>query len=118
MTRFASRLSAATALAMALAFGAVAPTSALNVNAGPVVLSGGSVLQAGLFSRTERRTPQQELQRILRTHYYYGGSVGRSVREAAGPGTTLLRDNRIWGEPARCSFVTYRGGRAIVCDSL
>ncbi len=118
MTNLVTRFAAATGLAASVMLGAVSPGAAAPVYSGPVAATGLPVIQAGLFSRAEKRTPQQELQRILQTHFYYGRPIGRSVREAAGPGTTLLRDERIWGEPARCSFVTYRGGRAIVCNAL
>ncbi len=117
MTKFARCLAATAGLAATLAMGAVAPGMAAPFSPQPVAIAATPVIQAGLFSRTER-TPQQELQRILKVHYYYGGNVGQSIRAAAGPGTTLLRDERVWGQPAKCSFVTYRGGKAIVCNAL
>lgn len=118
MIKALKRLPAIAGMATALTICAIASATAAPRIASMSMLNVMPVVQAGLFSGKRHRTPQQELQRILKTHYYYGRNVGRSVREAAGPGTTLLRDERVWGQPAKCSFVSYRGGKAIVCDRL
>ena len=63
-----------------------------------------------------RLTPQETLKRVLRPHHnrYI---ITRKVRAAAGDPNMVVFDRRggasnVW----RCSFITHRGKRAMVCD--
>ncbi len=56
---------------------------------------------------------QKELKRIQKPHFKLGKSISPEVRRAAG--AKAVFDHRSGGVN-RCSFITYRGERAIVCD--
>ncbi len=62
---------------------------------------------------------ERELRKVLKTHNFTGARISPRIREAAGDRSMAVFDNRvgIW-EPAQCSFITYRGKKAMVCDSL
>ncbi len=62
---------------------------------------------------------ERELKKLLSKHDFTGARVSPRAREAAGDRSMAVFDNRvgIW-EPAQCSFITHRGKRAMVCDSI
>jgi hypothetical protein len=58
-----------------------------------------------------------ELQKILRPHRWRGKGVSRGVRAAAGDPNMAVLERRQIGQMSTCSFITYRGKRAMQCQS-
>lgn len=59
---------------------------------------------------------QEQLQRLLKPHFF-PIPVTRAARAAAGNPDMVVLDRRGRpGEVYRCSFITLRGKRAMVCD--
>lgn len=63
--------------------------------------------------RSSSAYAQKELKRIQKPHFKLFKPISPEVRRAAG--AKAVFDHRSGGVN-RCSFITYRGERAIVCD--
>jgi len=61
-------------------------------------------------------TGQQQLKRLMRPHTFRY-PVTRAAKAAAGNANMVLFDRRVgFSDVYRCSFITYRSNRAMVCD--
>ncbi len=81
-----------------------------------IALSSSSVTVASAEKRHDRSSStyaQKELKRIQKPHFKLGKPISPGVRRAAG--AKAVFDHRSGGVN-RCSYITYRGERAIVCD--
>ena len=60
---------------------------------------------------------KQKLQRVLRTHTFRY-PITRDIRAAAGNPNMAVFDHRtgFTGTTYRCSYITYRSQKALVCD--
>lgn len=109
----------AAAAAMAFVSGAQAVTFQPTIATAQATTGDGYVLQVG-SSRVSAKARAQ-LQRVLRPHYTRI-PITREMRAAAGdPNMTVIdrRSSGIFssGEVNRCSFITMRGKRAMICES-
>ncbi len=60
-----------------------------------------------------------ELRNIMKIHNWDGRRITPAIREAAGDRTMAVFDYRMERfSPAQCTYITYRGKRAITCDSI
>ncbi|MEL6751226.1 MAG: hypothetical protein AAFO70_04035 [Pseudomonadota bacterium] len=91
------------------------PAVAINIQPAVVGASHAPVVQAQFLGKGN--TPEQEVRRIFSRHFYQGSFIGTSVRKAAGA-NAVLRDERVIGQFGQCSYVSYRGGKAIVCNRV
>ena len=58
-----------------------------------------------------------ELQKLLKWHIWYGKPITRGVRAAAGDPNMAVFDNRRTRNLTHmCSYIIYRGKRAIRCE--
>lgn len=60
---------------------------------------------------------RKQLQKILRSHTWRGRGVSRGVRAAAGDPNMAVLERRQLGRRSQCTFITYRGKRAMSCSS-
>ena len=86
-----------------------------------LIVATAAALVAATFTvgRADNARGERELKKLLSQHSFTGARVSPRAREAAGDRSMAVFDNRvgIW-EPAQCSFITYRGKKAMVCDSI
>jgi len=75
-------------------------------------------LTAPGFADNERG--KRKLKKILKPHIATSRSIGADVREAAGDRNMAVFDRRTTrsGRFAQCSFITYRGKRALTCNDI
>jgi hypothetical protein len=93
-------------------------TSKLLIAASALTIAFSSFGAAGAFAKERigqksSAYAQKELKRIKRPHFKLGKPISPEVRRAAG--AKAVFDHRTGGV-SRCSYITYRGERAIVCD--
>ena len=72
---------------------------------------------AAKIPRGARPSDVQHLKDVFRQHVFFGRRFDRRLRAAAGDPNIVVFDHRIYGaDGSQCSYITYRGKRAIVCD--
>lgn len=93
------------------------PSSALKA-----LTAGGSLVTNAAFkNKRAQLNAEQKLQRVLKPHYGKI-TITRAMRAAAGDSTMVVFDRRISSAfsddgPNRCSFLTYKGKRAMLCEN-
>ncbi len=72
---------------------------------------------AGNYSSHARPSDVQHLKKIFRQHVFLGRRFDTRLRAATGNSRIVVFDHRLQGaDGSQCSYITYRGKRAIVCD--
>jgi len=72
---------------------------------------------AGTYSSQARPSDVQHLKKVFRQHVFLGRRFDTRLRAATGNPRIVVFDHRLWGaDGSQCSYITYRGKRAIVCD--
>ncbi len=85
-----------------------------------MVMAGAPLTASISVSHADDRLAKarKQLDRILGRHLYRGFPITPDMREAAGDRRMAVFDHRFERfAPATCSFITYRGKRAITCTS-
>ncbi len=81
-----------------------------------LLLPASSALSANVPAGA-RPSDVQHLKQIFRQHVFFGRRFDKRLRAATGDPRIVVFDHRIYGaDGSECSFITYRGKRAIVCD--
>ncbi len=64
-----------------------------------------------------RASDVEHLNRIFSQHVFFGRRFDKRLRAATGNPNIVVFDHRLRLEDgSQCSYITYRGKRAIVCD--
>ena len=114
---------ASTSIATLLASMAIANASPIHqLSSSPHAELNASTFETVKISKKRKSlTPKQKLDRVLRTHTFRY-PITREIRRAAGNPNMVVLDRRKLSfagtfHTHRCSFITYRGQRAILCES-
>ena len=106
---------------MAMASSAYSMTLQPNKSAGMHAVGETLVHQVGSRKHRASKSAKAQLQRVLRPHFTKI-PITRAMRAAAGNPNMVVFDRRYGSIFAdsnvhRCSFITYRGQRAMICES-
>ena len=84
-----------------------------------LIVTAALSLAAIMPSQANNERGEKRLKKLLSRHIFVSRSIGRDVRAAAGDPSMAIFDNRVErGQFAQCNFITYRGKRALTCNSI
>lgn len=109
--------------ALALPLAAAAPTvsqaAAFNTHGAQTFFATGTAetRTAAFADRKKYFSGREKLKRLLRPHSRFGNIITQDVRDATGDPNIVVFDQRGGRSGVyRCSYLTYRGKRALQCD--